>query len=166
MNMTGHKTWPKLTSREEFRFLADLVLKHSSGDYTLVSLHDQQSGTSRFANNQIVQNVDTRRGSLRVTVAFGRHHGTAGTTDFTAGAIQDTLTRARADCSSSPVDPEYLPPVERQHICVPCSSDEKPPRPGRSIVWNIRMKRSGIAGWKILASRGCVVIGYGSGSCR
>ena len=90
MNTPGHKTWPKLTSREEFRFLADLVLKHSTGDHTLVSLHDQQSGTTRFANNQIVQNVDTRRGSLRVTVAFGRRHGTAGTTDFTAGAVQET----------------------------------------------------------------------------
>jgi predicted Zn-dependent protease len=119
MNMTGHKTWPKLTSREEFRFLADLVLKHSTGDHTLVSLHDQQSGTTRFANNQIVQNVDTRRGSLRVTVAFGRRHGTAGTTDFTAGAVQDTVTRAAHIAHLSPNDPEYLPPVKRQQYVTP-----------------------------------------------
>ncbi|HKW10071.1 MAG TPA: hypothetical protein VJO33_06805, partial [Gemmatimonadaceae bacterium] len=79
MSTTGHKTWPKLTSLDEFRFLADLVLKHSTGDHTLVSLHDQQSGTTRFANNQIVQNVDTRRGSLSVTVAFGQRHGTVDT---------------------------------------------------------------------------------------
>jgi len=114
MNTPGHKTWPKLTSREEFWFLADLVLKHSSGDHTLVSLHDQQSGTTRFANNQIVQNVDTRRGSLRVTVAFGRRHGTAATTDYTAGAVQETVTRAIEIAHLSPDDPEYLPPVKRQ----------------------------------------------------
>ena len=119
MSTTGHKTWPKLTSRDEFRFLADLVLKHSTGDHTLVSLHDQQSGTTRFANNQIVQNVDTRRGSLRVTVAFGRRHGTAGTTDFTAGAVQEAVARATQIAHLSPDDPEYLPPVEPQQYLTP-----------------------------------------------
>ncbi|MEO5865116.1 MAG: TldD/PmbA family protein [Nitrospiraceae bacterium] len=114
MSTTGLKTWPKLTSRDEFQFLAELVLKHSTGDHTLVSLHDQQSGTTRFANNQIVQNVDTRRGSLRVTVAFGRRHGTAGTTELTAGAVQETVTRATQIAHVSPDDPEYLPPVEPQ----------------------------------------------------
>ena len=118
MNTTGHKTWPKLTSREEFRFLADLVLKHSTGDHTLVSLHDQQSGTTRFANNQIVQNVDTRRGALSVTVAFGQRHGTAGTTDFTAGAVQETVARATHIAQRSPDDSEYLPPVEPQHYAM------------------------------------------------
>ncbi len=116
MSTTGHKTWPKLTSRDEFRFLAELVLKRSTGDHTLVALHDQQSGTTRFANNQIVQNVDTRRGSLSVTVAFGQRHGTAGTTDFTAGAVQETVTRATQIAHLSPEDPEYLPPVEPQAL--------------------------------------------------
>lgn len=119
MNTTGHKTWPKLTNREEFRFLADLVLKHSTGDHTLMSLHDQQSGTTRFANNHIVQNVDTRRGSLRVTVAFGRRHGTAGTTDFTAGGLQEAVAKATQIARLSPDDSEYLPPVERQQYTTP-----------------------------------------------
>ena len=125
MSAIGHKTWPKLTSREEFRFLADLVLKHSTGDHTLVSLHDQQSGTTRFANNQIVQNVDTRRGSLSVTVAFGRCHGTADTTDFTAGALQETVIRAAQIAHLSPDDPEFLPPVEPQeYVASPTSRPE------------------------------------------
>ena len=125
MNATGHKNWPKLTSREEFRFLADLVLKHSTGDHTLVSLHDQHSGTTRFANNQIVQNVDTRRGSLSVTVAFGRCHGTADTTDFTAGALQETVTRAAQIAHLSPDDPEFLPPVAPQeYVASPTTRPE------------------------------------------
>ena len=119
MSTTGHKTWPKLMSRDEFQFLAELVLKRSTGDHTLVALYDQHSGTTRFANNQIVQNVDTRRGSLRVTVAFGRRHGTAGTTDFTAGAVQETVTRATQIAHLSPDDPEYLPPVEPQRYLTP-----------------------------------------------
>ncbi|MDO8354830.1 MAG: TldD/PmbA family protein [Nitrospirota bacterium] len=119
MSTTGHKTWPKLTSRNEFRFLAELVMKRSTGDHTLVALQDQQSGTTRFANNQIVQNVDMRRGSLSVTVAFGRRHGTASTTDFTAGSVQETVTKATEIAQLSPEDPEYLPPVGPQQYSTP-----------------------------------------------
>ncbi|MGH7181720.1 MAG: metallopeptidase TldD-related protein, partial [Nitrospiraceae bacterium] len=119
MSTTGHKAWPKLTSRDEFRFIAEQVLKRSTGDHTVVTLHDQHSGTTRFANNQIVQNVDTRRGSLSVMVAFGQHHGTASTTDFTAGAVQETVATATGIARLSPDDPEYLPPMERQHYLTP-----------------------------------------------
>jgi predicted Zn-dependent protease len=112
MSAGGAKLWPKMTGHDEFRFLADLVFTRSSGDDTTVTLHDLHSGTTRFANNQIVQNVDTRRGTLAVTVAFGRRHGTASTTDFTAGSIQDTLSRAEHIAQISPEDPEYLPPPE------------------------------------------------------
>jgi predicted Zn-dependent protease len=114
MNLVAAKPWPKMTSREEFRFLADLVLTRSSGDQTMVTLHDVHAGTTRFANNQVVQNVDTRRGTVAVTVAFGRRHGTASTTDFTAGSVQATLMRAERIARVSPDDEEYLPPPEPQ----------------------------------------------------
>jgi predicted Zn-dependent protease len=105
-------TWPKMTGSDEFRFLSDLVLTRSSADQTIVNLRDHHTGTTRFANNQITQNVDSRRGTLTVTVAFQGQHGTASTTDFTAGAIQDTLARAERIARVSPVDPEYLPPPD------------------------------------------------------
>ncbi len=110
MSGASTKSWPKMTSREEFRFLADLVFTRSSGDDTIVTLHDHHSGTTRFANNQVIQNVDARRGTLAVTVAFAGRHGTAATTDFTAGSIQETVTRAERIARVSPEDPEYLPP--------------------------------------------------------
>lgn len=112
MSVSSVKSWPKMTSHEEFRFLADLVITRSSGDDTIVTLHDSHTGTARFANNQVIQNVDTRRGTLAVTVAFGGRHGTATTTDFTAGSIQETLARAERIARVSPEDPEYLPPAE------------------------------------------------------
>lgn len=105
-------TWPKMTGGDEFRFLSDLVLTRSSADHTIVSLRDHHAGTTRFANNQIIQNVDARRGSLAVTVVFGGRHGTVGTTDFAAGAIHDALARAERIARVSPVDPEYLPPPD------------------------------------------------------
>ncbi|HWF60890.1 MAG TPA: TldD/PmbA family protein [Nitrospira sp.] len=104
--------WPKMTSSDEFRFLSELVMTRSSAEHTIISLRDHHAGTTRFANNQVIQNVDARRGMLTVTVAFGGRHGTAGTTDFTAGAIQDTLARAERIARISPVDPEYLPPPD------------------------------------------------------
>jgi predicted Zn-dependent protease len=108
------KTWPKMTGRDEFRFLADLVLKRSSADQTVVNLLDQHSGTTRFASSRIIQNVDTRRGTLTVTVAFGGHRGSASTTDFSAGSVQDALARAERIARVSPEDPEYLPPPDPQ----------------------------------------------------
>jgi predicted Zn-dependent protease len=112
---TGNaKTWPKLTSADEFRFLADVVLKRSGADHTVVNLHDLHTGTTRFANSRIVQNVDTRRGTVTVTVAFDARKGSASTTDFTAGAVQDALARAERIARVSPEDPEYLPPPEPQ----------------------------------------------------
>ena len=114
MTATGAKPWPKMTSREEFQFIAELVLKCSTADHTLVTLQDQDGGTTRFANNQVVQNVNTRRGSVAVTVAFGARQGTATTTDFTAGSLRETVKRAEAIARVSPEDPEYLPPVGPQ----------------------------------------------------
>jgi predicted Zn-dependent protease len=108
------KTWPKLTSADEFRFLADLVLKRSEADYTVVNCHDHHGGTTRFANSRVVQNVDTRRGTLTIAVAFDRRRGSASTTDFTAGAVQDALARAEGIARVSPEDPEFLPPPEPQ----------------------------------------------------
>ena len=114
MSNANSKTWPKLTSRDEFRFLADLVLKRSVGDETIVMIQDQHGGTTRFANNHVVQNVDTRRGTLTVSVAFDGCRGAASTTDFTAGSVQETLTRAERIAQVSPEDPEYLPPPDPQ----------------------------------------------------
>jgi predicted Zn-dependent protease len=125
MTSTITTTWPKLTSRQEFDFLTDLVMKHSTGDHTLVSLRDVHGGTTRFANNQVIQNVNQRRGSLAIIVAFGTQHGTATTTDFTAGAVRETLTQAERIARVSPKDPEYLPPVGPQsYVLLPTARPE------------------------------------------
>ncbi|WP_447985236.1 TldD/PmbA family protein [Nitrospira sp. Nam74] len=103
-----------LITRDQFRRLADLVLKVSEGDQTFLSLHDASAGTTRFANNQIVQNVNTHRVSLAVTVAFGRKQGTATATDFGEDAIRDMVRRATEIARVSPEDPEYMKPLPPQ----------------------------------------------------
>ena len=97
-------------------------MKHSTGDHTFLSLRDVHGGTTRFANNQVIQNVNQRRGTLAITVAFGTQHGTATTTDFTAGAVRETFSRAERIARVSPKDPEYLPPVGPQsYLSLPTS---------------------------------------------
>jgi predicted Zn-dependent protease len=103
-----------LITRHQFRRLADLVLKTSEGDQTFLSLHDASGGTTRFANNQIVQNVNTHRVALAVTVAFGRKQGTASATDFGEEAIRDMVRRATEIARVSPEDPEYMKPLPPQ----------------------------------------------------
>ena len=103
-----------LITRDQFRRLADLVLKTSESDQTFLSLHDASGGTTRFANNQIVQNVNTHRVSLSATVAFGRKQGTATATDFGEEAIRDMVRRATEIARVSPEDPEYMKPLPPQ----------------------------------------------------
>jgi predicted Zn-dependent protease len=103
-----------LITRDQFRRLTDLVLNTSEGDQTFLSLHDASGGTTRFANNQVVQNVNTHRVSLAVTVAFGRRHGTAIATDFGEDAIRDMVRRATEVARASPEDPEYMKPLAPQ----------------------------------------------------
>ena len=125
MNDEPDKSRPMLTTREEFRFLVDLVLQHATSDHTCIQHQDLHCGTTRFANNQIIQNLNLRKVSFSVTSAFGRCHGTASTTDLTAGAVQATLKQAERIARVSPEDPEYLPPVEPQRFhCWPTSRPE------------------------------------------
>ncbi|WP_447978592.1 TldD/PmbA family protein [Candidatus Nitrospira bockiana] len=105
---------PSLLSRELFERVAARVLESSPGEHTLVAVNDLHSATTRFANNQIVQNLDQHRVTLTVTVAFGRRHGTATSTDFGDEAVRDMVKRAAAIARVAPEDPEYLPPLPPQ----------------------------------------------------
>jgi predicted Zn-dependent protease len=106
---------PSQVDRDEFRRTAELVLQASNGDHTIVYLADVTGGTTRFANNQVVQNLNTRRLSIVIHVAFGQQHGIATSTDLAAGAVRETLHRAERVARAAPPDPEYLPPVGPQH---------------------------------------------------
>lgn len=105
---------PDLMSQSEFQRLAHLAFDASSADDVRVNLSDRAGGTTRFANNQVTQNVRTRRAEMTVTVAFGKRAGATSTTDLTDQAIRDTVKRAEAIAKVTPEDPEYLPPPAQQ----------------------------------------------------
>lgn len=103
-----------LITRDQFRRIADLAFRQSKGDDTFITLYDAENGTTRFANNQIVQNVSPRRIMLAVKIAFGRQHGTATITDFGEEAVRDAVERAERIARVSPADPEYMAPLPPQ----------------------------------------------------
>ena len=65
-----------LTEREIRRIL-DAVLAHSRADQTEALLFESDSALTRFANNEIHQNVAERDASLLVRVVFGKKIGVA-----------------------------------------------------------------------------------------
>lgn len=112
-----------LTSPDEFAFLAGLVMRHRSCDQATVTLHDVHSGTTRIADNRVIQNVDTRKVALRVQAAIGRRQGSATTADLTAGAVRDAIARAERVARLLPEDPEYVAPLGPQrYLAVPTLS--------------------------------------------
>ena len=58
MGVLQSKVWPKMTSREEFRFLADLVFKRSRGDDTGVRGVREAQGI--FEHNRFHRRIDAR----------------------------------------------------------------------------------------------------------
>lgn len=105
---------PELISQAAFRKLADLVFNTASAKHVSVSLSDDHGGTTRFANNQISQNVNVRRQSLSISVATGNRTGAASTTELSERAIRDAVAAAEEIARVSPEDPEYLPPLDAQ----------------------------------------------------
>ncbi|RMF85501.1 MAG: hypothetical protein D6744_01300 [Planctomycetota bacterium] len=107
-----------LLDRADFERVAEIALGATSADDVFVALRARRGGTTRFANNQITQNVNTQRATLAVSVAFGKRSGRATTTELTAPAIRDCVARAEAIARVAPDDPEYLPPLPPQQYPV------------------------------------------------
>src|SRR6188768_2134816 len=99
----------KLSTEQDFRRIAELVLAASRGDHTLVRLTDSLSTTLRFANNQAVQHILERSPSLSVTIALGKKAGSASTSKLDDASLRETMARAEAIARVTPEDPEYLP---------------------------------------------------------
>lgn len=103
-----------LNSHDAFKKIADAVLSAAKADHTSVSLSDSRSATTRFANNQVTQNVSVRRSSVTVHAAFGQQVGAYRTTRLDPAGLREAVERAEAIAWVSPPDPEYLPPLPKQ----------------------------------------------------
>ena len=66
-----------MLTEQELRRVTDSALAHSQADQTEVVVFDTDSALTRFANNQIHQNVAERDTSLLVRVVYGKKIGVA-----------------------------------------------------------------------------------------
>ncbi|MBL8880286.1 MAG: TldD/PmbA family protein [Phycisphaerales bacterium] len=114
-----------LLDKTECRRIADLALSAAKADHTLVSISDENGGTARIANNQIVQNVESHRLVLQIESAFGLRRGAAVTTELSDESIRETVARSEAVAKVVPEDPEYLPPLEPRRYPVLASWREE-----------------------------------------
>lgn len=104
----------KLTREDGFRDLVEIALKSASAEHLFVSFSDETGGTTRFANNQVTQNVDVRRRTFSATAMLGQQRGRASTSDLSADGIRDAVKRAETIAKASPPDPEAMPPLGKQ----------------------------------------------------
>lgn len=101
-------------TRDELQHILKTILKTSTADDTVVSVHGERSASTRYANNIITQNLAKNQFLLSVNVAFGNKVGRSSTNEWDDDSIIRLVKRAEAIAKISPPDPEYMPPVEPQ----------------------------------------------------
>jgi predicted Zn-dependent protease len=97
-------------SRDEARGLLNEALGMSAADRTSVILEARDESLTRFANNEIHQNVSSRQHTLTLEAIVGRRRGSASTSRLDSSALRQVADRALALARLAPED-EGLPPA-------------------------------------------------------
>jgi PmbA protein len=97
-------------SRDESRGLLSEALSMSSAERTSVILEARDESLTRFANNEIHQNVTSSQHTLTLRAIVGRRSGIASTSRLDSSALRQVADRALALARLSPED-EDLPPA-------------------------------------------------------
>jgi predicted Zn-dependent protease len=108
----------ELVDRAAFRRLADVALEAATAEHALVALDDRDVGTTRFADNGVLDDIRTRQQTLSVEVAVGQQTGRVSTTDLSDEAIRDALRRAEELAKEAAPDPRFMPPLPPQRYPV------------------------------------------------
>ena len=95
--------------REEAKTLLDRVLRAAKGQEIEVMLGGGSDSLTRFANNEITQNVSEHRYLLSVRILQGKKTGRATGNDLSEKGIARLLTRAARATRFSPEIQELLP---------------------------------------------------------
>lgn len=91
-------------SRDEAQGLLREALAMSAAERTVAVLEAQDESLTRFANNEIHQNVTSRRHTLTLQAMVGRRSGIASTDRLDSSALRQVADRALAMARLSPED--------------------------------------------------------------
>ncbi len=97
-------------SRDEARLLLEEALGMSGAEHTEAVLEVKRESLTRFANNEIHQNVTAHNHTLTLRALAGRRAGIASTNRLDSSALRQVADRALALARLSPEDPELPEP--------------------------------------------------------
>ena len=100
-----------MTTESEAKRLANGALAAAAGCPAEVSVRFTDASLTRFANNEIHQNVAERSAAVSVRVGVGRRWGTASTNDLSDGGVQKAVAQASEIAQALPNSDRYLPLV-------------------------------------------------------
>ena len=100
-----------MTTESEAKRLANGALAAAAGCPAEVSVRFTDASLTRFANNEIHQNVAERSAAVSVRVGVGRRWGTASTNDLSDGGVQKAVAQASEIAQALPDSDRYLPLV-------------------------------------------------------
>jgi len=130
--------------------IANLIFSLSKADQTEVILRNTDSALTRFANNQIHQNVAESDSQVRVRVVYGKRIGVASSNDLSPDALKRTLETARAIAQRQRADPEFksLPPpqpIQNVEVFVDATAQSTPEQRAQAVgILCKRAKEKGV----------------------
>ncbi len=94
--------------KEKLKKIAEKVLKLSKADQTEVMLSVSGNALTRFANNEIHQNMAWKDLGISVRVIFDKKIGVASTNSFDERSLQDVVEKATKLAQLQEPDPEFV----------------------------------------------------------
>ena len=105
---------PKLLGEDEALNLIETIIKKSQAEGIFVKLTQNPSTLSRFCENQISQNVNCDRFTLKITSYFGKRSASTSTTELDEEAISQAIQNSEMLAKFAPEDPEWVELLEPQ----------------------------------------------------
>ncbi len=96
-------------SEKEAKRLVETVLKLSKADQTEVTISSTDAALTRFANNEIHQNVSERDVSVTVRAGAGKRYGVSSTNDLSDGGLEAAAQHAFATANALPETEGWMP---------------------------------------------------------
>ncbi|MBM4404952.1 MAG: TldD/PmbA family protein [Chloroflexi bacterium] len=96
-------------SEKEAKRLVEAVLRLSKAEQTEVTISSTDAALTRFANNEIHQNVSERDVAVTVRAGIGKRYGIAGTNDLSEAGLESAVHQALETAKALPETEGWLP---------------------------------------------------------
>lgn len=97
---------------KEAREICEKAIAFSEAEHVQVNLYGTRNAATRYANNEITQNVAQSQMTLRVTCAYGNRVGRFSTNRLDTDSLREAVRRAEEMARVAEPDTEFLPPPE------------------------------------------------------